>query len=276
MQRILFFCWAMTLGLVPMLGQHLEAGIMAGVSGYDGELAPDAFSGRMSIIHPSAGVFGRYNFNDFFAVRAGVHYGRISGDDALSDNPRNLNFRSSVTEVALVGEWNILGYQPYNLYRVISPYLFAGVALARFNPTTEYQGEDVELQPLGTEGQGLNGRPGLYNLSTLAIPLGIGVKFALNDLWNVGIEGGVRLTRTDYLDDVSTTYAGYDELLNARGELAAILANPSQVFQNEGDPRGNPENNDLYYFAGVFLSYNFMDTGLAGARSRTKRGRGCY
>mgnify|MGYP001550652212 CR=1 FL=1 len=277
MKKVVFAAFFCVLGFVsPSDAQHLEFGLMAGISGYDGELAPDAFGDRFSIIHPSVGVFGRYNFNDFFAARLGLQYGTISGDDGLSDNSRNLDFRSSILEVGLIGEWNILGYQPYNLYRVFSPYLFAGVAFSSFNPVTEYNGEDVELQPLGTEGQGLDGRPGLYNLTTLAIPVGIGAKVALNDLWNIGVEAGLRLTRTDYLDDVSTTYVGYDELLNARGELSAILANRSEMARIAGDPRGNPDNNDVYYFVGVFLSYNFMDTGLAGARGRTKRGRGCY
>lgn len=280
MNRTLVFSFLFLLTIIVSLpsakSQHLEVGVMAGISGYDGELAPGAFSGRMSIIHPAAGFFGRYNLNDFFAVRLGLNAGRMSGDDGLSDNTRNLNFESSLIEASLIGEWNILGYQPYNLYRIFSPYLFAGVATARFNPITEYDGQDVELQPLGTEGQGLSGRPSLYNLTVLSIPVGVGAKVALNDLWNVGIEAGVRFTRTDYLDDVSTTYAGYDELLNARGELAALLADRSGTGQAAGNPRGNPDDNDLYFFAGVFLSYNFMDTGLAGARSRTKRGRGCY
>lgn len=260
---------------LSLSAQHFEVGIQAGVSGYDGELSPGSLGDRFQTISPAVGVFGRYNFNDFFAARLAINYGTVSGDDALSNNPRNLNFESYILETAVIGEWNILGYQPYNLYRVFSPYLFAGVGFFNFNPTTEYQGETVELQPLGTEGQRLNGRPAEYGLTQLAVPFGLGFKVALNDLWNVGIEAGARYTVTDYIDDVSTTYVSYDDLLNARGQVAADLSNRSGLSLSESDLRGNPDDNDWYYFVGIFLSYNFMDTGLAGTRSKPKR-RGCY
>jgi hypothetical protein len=64
------------------------------------------------------------------------------------------------------------------------------------------------LQPLHTEGQGQPERDKPYSLVTLAIPMGFGVRYKLNDNFNIGAEIGLRYTFTDYLDDVGGgTYA---------------------------------------------------------------------
>jgi hypothetical protein len=39
------------------------------------------------------------------------------------------------------------------------------------------------------------------------VPFGIGAKYALNEKLNVFAEETYRFTTTDYIDDVSTTYA---------------------------------------------------------------------
>ena len=61
-----------------------------------------------------------------------------------------------------------------------------------------------------TEGQGTtsfqNRKP--YSLTQLSIPFGGGVKIGVSDDFNIIIEYGLRKTFTDYIDDVSTTYAG--------------------------------------------------------------------
>ncbi len=42
----------------------------------------------------------------------------------------------------------------------------------------------------------------------LVVPIGVGVKYALNERMNLGFEVVYRYTTTDYLDDVSKTYVG--------------------------------------------------------------------
>ncbi len=264
--------------------QHLEAGLMLGGSNYLGDLSENSSRVILSETGFSGGLFGRYNLNDFVAVRLGLQYASVRGFDANASDPairqRNLSFRSSIYEISLTGEFNLLGYQPYALSRTFSPYLFAGVAGFRFNPRTEFAGATVALQPLGTEGQGLPGRPAPYQLVQFAVPFGIGLKYALNDSWNIGLEIGARKTFTDYLDDVSTTYVAYETLLAAKGEEAANLAirqletDPVDIVT--GTPRGDDTGSDWYFIAGVTISYNFMDNGLVGSRSRGRKRRGCY
>ena len=94
------------------------------------------------------------------------------------------------------------------------------------------------------------------------------------------MELGIRKTFTDYIDDVSTTYVAYDELAAANGELAANLAIRELGAQAgdiiTGTPRGDDTGSDTYFILGLTISYNFLDNGLVGSRSRTKRGKGCY
>ena len=222
-----------------------------------------------------------------FAVRAGLNYSQISGKDSNSSNKsisqRNLSFRSRLLEFSLLGEWNIPGFQPYGLAKPFSPFLFAGVAFTSFNPKANFNDEWIALQPLGTEGQGIPGFDSPYSKTALAIPFGIGVKWALNDAINIGFEVGARMTFSDYLDDVGGNYADHAELLAGNGELAAALANRTgELFGGEpvivpgGTPRGDASNNDWYFTTAISISYNFLDNGLVGIRRKTGRGKGCY
>ncbi|MEN0002800.1 MAG: DUF6089 family protein [Bacteroidota bacterium] len=267
--------------------QHFEVGLMAGASNYMGDLSNNSNTVYLSETGATGGLFARYNFNDWVALRLNGQYGWISGEDANSSEEvvrlRNLSFRSNIYEAALIGEFNILGYQPYNNERMFSPYVFAGIALAWFNPRAEYQGETYDLQPLGTEGQGIPGREAAYGTSTFAIPLGLGFKYSINDTWNLGFEVGARRAFTDYLDDVSTTYVAFDELLAANGELAAALGNRTGELENidvptqvpTGTRRGDNSSADWYFFAGFTLSINFIDNGLVGSRWRRRSNSGC-
>jgi len=260
-----------------LFAQHFELGANLGVSYYEGDLTVSTIGGRLDQVNFGGGGFVRYNINNFVAARASVNYGSLSGEDGGDRESRNLNFSSNILEFALTGEFNILGFQPYNLERVFSPFIFAGVAVFKYNPTTIYEGQTVDLQPIGTEGQGLAAFPDRkrYNLTQFAIPLGGGLKYAFNDAWNVGLEGGIRVTFTDYIDDVSLTYPGRELLLENGGEIAADLSDPSLDGVEAGRVRGNAEVNDYYFFAGITISYNFLDNGLVGSRGRRRSKTGC-
>ena len=159
------------------IGQYVDAGIGFGTSWYRGELyhGGDAFFKQMNA---SAGIFGRYNFNELVAARLSYSYGKLEGDDAFAEDEqnrsRNLSFRSNVHEVSLRAEINVPGFDPYNYRKPISPYIFAGVGMFFYNPETLYQGEWIELQPLGTEGQGISGYEDResYKTSQISFPVG--------------------------------------------------------------------------------------------------------
>jgi hypothetical protein len=266
--------------------QYLEAGGMVGLSNYRGDLSNNSVSIYMKETGISAGAFGSYHFNDLLALRLGAMFATISGNDANAPSEairsRNLSFRSMLVEGSLAVEFYIPGFQPYNLAKPLSPYLFAGLSGAWFNPQTDYQGERVSLRNLGTEGQGIPGFGSRYSSVAFAIPFGFGVKFAVTDLYNVGIELGLRRSFSDYLDDVSGAYAPYEVLLAGNGPLAAALGNRTGEFMGSepvsvppGTPRGDQARGDWYYILGITLSRNFIDNGLVGSRGRNRRKAGC-
>ena len=271
-----------------LLAQHTEIGFLLGASNYIGELSNNQSTFYWQETKPAFGFFGKYNHNSMVALRGGLNFSSVSGEDSNSENKsiseRNLSFQSRIIELSLIGEFNFPGYQPYALAKPFSPFLFGGIALANFNPKADFNGESVALQPLGTEGQGIPGFARPYSKTTLAIPFGAGLKWALNDAINVGFEVGARLTFTDYLDDVGGVFADNDALIQGNGELAAALANRTgellgtdPVIVPAGTPRGDNTNNDWYFTAAFFVSYNFLDNGLVGIRKKIKRRRrGCY
>ncbi len=274
------------LSIPVLINAQTEVGLLAGFSAYQGELAPETSRASFSQTHAAFGPFVRVGVSAHLTLRAHFFYGKVSGDDANANSQarlaRNLSFRSRIYETGIIGEFNILGYRAYNLERVFSPYLFAGAALTKINPEAYYDNQWVKLQPLGTEGQGLEGFGDKYKLWEIAIPMGVGVKYAINDKWNVGFEFGFRKTFTDYLDDISTVYVPYETLAAGNGELAAILSNRSgerpdaePIIFEDGANRGNSSTNDWYIITGFTVSYNFSDNGLVGARRKTRR-KGCY
>lgn len=280
MKKIFFFvAFILTMPLISKA--QLEGGIQLGAANYLGDLAPESVGSSLGETNLAAGVFARYNFGKWVSAKASFNYARLSADDKSAQRTRNLHFRSNIYELGLTAEFNIFGYQPYNLRRVFSPYIFVGVAGFKFNPKAEYNGKWVALQPLGTEGQGMTGRPAKYNLFQVSIPVGLGAKYAINDLWNIGLEFGIRKTFTDYLDDVSSTYVDFVELANTNGELAAELSwrgdelTPPSTPPAAGVIRGNANNKDWYIISVFTVSYNFTDNGLVGSRGRNRRGHGC-
>ncbi len=271
---------------LPGQAQFLELGGNFGLSNYRGDLSNNSVSLYLRETKMSVGLFGSYHLNDLFAVRLSAQYANISGRDANAPGEeiraRNLSFLTMLIEGALVGEVYIPGFQPYNLDKPLSPYLFAGIAGAYFNPRAEYNGDWIALQPLGTEGQGLPGFGDRYSRVAFSIPFGLGVKYAVTDLLNVGLELGLRRSFSDYLDDVSGDYVAYEVLLAGNGPQAAALGNRTgeylgtgPVSVETGTPRGDQARGDWYYFLGVTVSWNLLDNGLVGGRGRNTRRQGC-
>lgn len=257
---------------------YLEIGAIGGFSTYSGDLNPTTQKISHGEFRYSIGGFLRYNFNEYFTAKLGLSAGRISARDFDSQDEgrkaRGLQFKSVFIESAFTVEYNILGYDPTFMTKRISPYIFAGVGMVHFNPKTYHNGTWVELQPLRTEGQGLPEFPDRkpYKKIAIAFPFGFGLKVALTDKINIGLEAGLRKTTTDYLDDVSTTYVADDIMSERYGEVAAQLANPSGVPKETGAQRGNSEHKDWYAIGGLTISYNLSGSNSFGKRRRRPMG----
>jgi hypothetical protein len=225
-----------------------DLGIMGGVTYYVGDLNP-AMPFRMS--KPAFGILYRQNFNSRISLRVHGLFGTVAGDDAISkaNLDRDLNFESKITETGLQLEINFFEYYIGSKMHPITPYLFGGVAFTMFKPLGNVQGANVELQPLKTEGQASP-----YDLYTISMPFGLGVKYSVSKLFGVGAEWGMRRTTTDYLDDVSKTF--YLDLQGSSSATATVaeLASDPTLTHNNGMQRGNSRDTDWYSFAGVSVT----------------------
>lgn len=248
--------------VVKTSGQSAEVGLFAGVATYKGELSASLFNTKFP--KPAIGLLYRKNLNNHWAHRIGFTYGAIAADDARSEDEhrkrRNLSFRSSLTDLHYYLEFNFFKYQIANPETRFTPFIFAGLNLFMFNPQAELNGEWIDLQPLGTEGQGTANYPerDKYKRFQVAIPFGGGFKFKLSRRFGMTIEAGVRRTFTDYLDDVSATYANKDVLMAERGEAAVLLSDRSPdalTLDQTGRQRGNASDKDWYMFTGITLNY---------------------
>jgi hypothetical protein len=163
-----------------------EFGVSAGVANYSGDLAKgeNFFLTDMQVkaFRPAFGILYRNNFSRFASFRSSLTIGQIMGDDAFSTNAaqveRNLHFKSNITDIVLMLEWNILPFKIGHYKHKFAPYIGAGVGGFMFNPKAELDGRWVALQPLGTEGQGLQEYPDRVKYSKMSfnIPLAFGLK----------------------------------------------------------------------------------------------------
>lgn len=266
-----------------VLCAQVQVGVFGGISNYQGDLEDQVFRGQLT--KPAFGLLAKYELTNRVLLRGGLTFAKVAADDRYSENEslrrRNLSFQSNIVEVSAVAEVHTFRFYEKRW----SPYVFGGLALYHFNPYTfDADSNKVFLQPLTTEGQGLDGysaRP--YSLTQLALPFGGGIRFDVTDRIVLGAEIGLRKLFTDYLDDVSTNYAGQDDLFAARGQQAVDLAyrgdevpggNP--FYPEKGAQRGGAKLKDWYYFTGLSLSFRLGGGSGAGfgngGSKRTKTG----
>ncbi len=259
--------------------QYTEVGLGLGQSVYWGDLNAPTFNTNLQNASLAGQIYLRYNHTPQLSFRAGLMLATLKGDDRNSpvewQQERNLRFTNVLTEFSLHAEYYLFGID-YNEGKMFSPYLTAGAVLFRHNPKTDFQGETVALQPLGTEGQGMAGFDPKYSLINGGVSFGGGAKVALSQNLSVNIAILAKRTFTDYLDDVSTTYVNHNELVAGNGVLAASLANRtaealglSEPIQLEtGAKRGGSDVMDYYLTFMVSVNYYLKPTNRFSKRGR--------
>ena len=209
---VVLFVWIASCLELASYGQG-ELGLIAGFSNYQGDLPSYNIQDGIKVkIGPVVGVHSAHELNNTFQVRADLLYTRLSGDDALAD------------QLAVGLDYNLLGFSP-KAGKVFTPFASAGASFFYFNPRTTYQGEKVSLQPLGTEGQYLDDYPDQkpYSRFQPSLQFGGGLKYLFNENLILSLEGMLSFTFTDYLDDASTIYITYPELLEKATEKESWL-----------------------------------------------------
>lgn len=273
MNRVLAVC--LFLVSWTLSAQKVELGVSGGISLYSGDLSAKEFGLFLLDYHFGGGGFIRYNPSKHFALRLGLTLTEVSATDGVSNDrvDRLLNFRSKITELGLTGEINLFRLGR-NSGTIVTPYLLGGGAVLGINPQALFDGEYVDLQPLGTEGQGLPGYEEPYKLTQAALIMGGGLKFIFGQRVTLGFEIGGRRMFSDYLDDVTYQEVNYFDVLEGNGSLAARLSNPTVDDPEAGKItyRRGGKYVDWYYFSGATLS---IGLGNGTGRFRRDRDMGC-
>lgn len=239
-----------------------EVGVSLGGSQYFGDLNHNY---GLNTIGPAGGVYARKHLNQYISVKVVANFTQVSYDDKYNkdeyERSRNLNFKSDVWEMAAQAEFNFFRFATGDPYRRFTPFLTGGVGFFYYDPTTVYLGQKYNLKSIGTEGQYAGHSNRKYGNTSTCFPLGVGAKFWLKAGVNLTLEIADRLTTTDYLDDVSTTYVGIDKF--PKNSVAAALQdrsvelNPNNPLGRPGKQRGNTSTYDQYLMAMFSVSWHF-------------------
>ena len=240
---------------------------------YQGDLSGDFPD--IKTTHLSMGIDFGYKPGKIFAFYLGYTIGKLSGADSLvsGKEKRNLHFYTLVHDFRLQTSidlkailrkiWpnKIVGRSDFEP-GFTGPNLILGVGMLKFNPKGEKNGQVYQLQKLGTEGQyipnGNYGEP--YKLWSFNIKYGFGMGYNLGRQLNLEAQLIYTKTFTDYLDDVSSEYPDYNQLIASdNGETTAFFTYGGNdgSTKPKGSLRGNPGTQDSFITLGFKLTYTF-------------------
>lgn len=221
MRSLLFLILFSISGILQ--SQTYEIGVFGGGTNNIGDV------GRTNFVLPSnyavGGLF-KWNKSKRYAWRASMIYGKFKADDSKSSirsrQQRGFVVDNSILEASAGLEFNFVEYNLHKLGPAFTPYLYTGVTYFRY----DYNFFDAgRLQKLDqTDG-------------SFAIPMTVGFKCRISQLFILGGEIGARYTFTDNLD----------------------ASNPEKSNVNQQiDPAfGNIFSDDWYVFTGLTFTYTF-------------------
>lgn len=232
--------------------RYFSVSLGTGSSTYFGELNyKNSINTQFSLI--SAGIEARLLKR--VGARIGVDYFTLEGTDSNApdstfEKQRNLSFESRNFQVRLDGIFYLKPYKgDFHKRWRFDPYLVAGVGYLQYNPAAQFAGQRFLLRDAQTEGES-------YKKWAFTVPMGVGAKFRINEFLNVNFELLYHLAFTDYLDDVSKTYATeFDSsiaaFLSDRKDEVGVIAPDLYDQIGPGAKRGNASNNDSFLLIGI-------------------------
>lgn len=282
-------CWASASLWAQQQHYSWKIGVHGGISQYYGDLSgrvldlPLHFqeSPTQNFEYISYGLSVEHHWTRALGIRLLATKNQFRASDRrYADAPnyeRALNVQTDVWDLSILGIWYTDTDRLFGRRALVSPYLLFGLGASHFTPRGDlldgngsryYYWTDnsirtldqndpnagtatlverdhvyeTALAPLQTEGQS-------YDPITWNAVLGLGLKWRLSRRFTLHLEGLVRYTGTDYLDDVADSYG------NPTNSFQAYAANPSGSSRSQ---RGNtPELNDWYAQGLLSLHYSF-------------------
>ena len=166
----------------------------------------------------SFGLGGRYTISDVFGIRAEASLFRLNANENNFENIGHANrgwgFKNNLIEIVAMMDYEILGKKTYGssgfFKKNFTPVIFAGLGMSFNNSNVNWQNDTNEK---------INNDKEKGSMVTIALPVGVGLKYYLSEQFSIGAEFGLRLPVSDYYDGVSES--------------------------------GNPDSNDGYAFMGL-------------------------
>lgn len=210
--------------------QNFEAGLTLGLTTYNGDI--DVVAQNLgSAMRPAIGLLGKYRLSNSLLVRGQILTGKLSGSEKNHPTAwrqeRGLSFEAKLTEVSALLEYEVVTKKRF------TGFTFGGIGVTYFNPKTDFNLPNKYIDDVNPDAQ-TN-----YKKITLAVPLGVGLKYSLPNEFYLSAEMGYRFVFTDYLDGISKV--------------------------------GNPDRKDTYYYTGLTLTKAFGG-GKSGANRQFKNG----
>ncbi len=198
----------------------VDLGLFGGAGTYFGDMTKINLN---KSVNPAYGGFIRFNFNPRYALRFNIVNGGIGaeGEFDFQSDPALLdwNFDKNVLDVSLQFEFNYLKYIVGDKETHWSTYLMGGVGMQ----TYQYSIQGIEGSEISP-----------------TIPFGLGFKFNLSKRWGIGLEGSLRKSFSDKLD-------------NLDDPVSYVDGNGVKVTYTD-----QWHNNDWTAYAGVHLVYKLI------------------
>ena len=192
MKQLLVFFLMGFLTVTSLAQTSVDIGIFGGGGTYFGDMTKVDFQ---KSVNPAYGAFLRYNFNPRYGLRFNVLNGTIGAEGQYDEV--NWPFSKNVMDISLLFEFNYLKYIVGDKETPWSTFLFGGVGVQMYN----YEFRHDELFPL-VDPTYFSYPHTSGGVIAPTIPFGLGVKYNLSRKWGIGVEGGLRKSLSDKLDDL--------------------------------------------------------------------------
>lgn len=166
---------------------RMEIGAGVGTVSYEGD-----FNGNvLKNMQPMFSALWRYNFDPYKDLRLSATYGKLKGSSKDVDTyypdyaTEEYSFNCNLLDVSLVFEYNFWPYgtgRDYRGAKRLTPYIYGGIG--------------------ATSASG----GGSKSVFTANVPIGLGVKYKLNERMNLGLDWGIHFSLSDELDGVKDPY----------------------------------------------------------------------
>jgi len=233
MKRILIVFFIGIMALESLGQQSVDVGIFGGAGTYFGDMTKTELA---KSVNPAYGAFMRFNFNPRYALRFNVINGSMGATGEFEGNP--WDFKKNVLDISLQFEFNFYKYIVGDKETPYSTYLFAGIGVQNYAYTYDPQRLTPLVDPTYFENASNSG-----SVISPTIPFGLGFKFNVSKRIGLGIEGGMRKTFSDKLDDLDDPLSYTDNTVDP------------PVVVNYAD---NYHNNDWTAYVGIHLVYKLI------------------